>query len=207
MNDAGFIVIHRKITGWRWYENTNVKVVFLHCLLKANYVEKEWENITIPRGSFISSYEKIGKDLGLNRSTVRRCINKLKATNEITATGSPRHTVFKVINYSTFQDKEKPTYCRTNGRTNGRTTTNKVNNINNTKGSFVKPTLEEVKSYCIERKNDVNPEKFFHYYESNGWKVGGKAPMKNWKSAICGTWEKKSTPKRVTEEYVNDNSE
>lgn len=55
------------------------------------------------------------------------------------------------------------------------------------KSKFIKPTLSEIKEYCIERKNTVNPDKFFNYYESIGWKVG-KNPMKNWKSAIH-TWE------------------
>ena len=50
------------------------------------------------------------------------------------------------------------------------------------------PTLEEIKKYCLERKNKVDAEKFFYHYESNGWMVG-KNKMKNWKSAII-TWEK-----------------
>lgn len=53
---------------------------------------------------------------------------------------------------------------------------------------FVKPTVEEIKAYCRERMNFVEPQKFFDYYESNGWKVG-KNPMKDWKAAIR-TWEK-----------------
>ncbi len=53
---------------------------------------------------------------------------------------------------------------------------------------FIKPTVEEVRDYCQERKNGVNPEKFVDYYESNGWKVG-KNPMKDWKAAVR-TWEK-----------------
>lgn len=51
----------------------------------------------------------------------------------------------------------------------------------------VKPTLQEIKDYCSERKNRVNPEKFFDHYESNGWKVG-KNSMKNWKAAVR-KWE------------------
>lgn len=50
-----------------------------------------------------------------------------------------------------------------------------------------KPTLEEVRAYCAERRNKVDPAKFFHFYESKGWMVG-KNPMKNWKSAVV-TWE------------------
>lgn len=50
-----------------------------------------------------------------------------------------------------------------------------------------RPSLEEVKAYCQERGNSVNPQKWFNHYESNGWKVG-KNPMKNWKAAVR-TWE------------------
>ncbi len=53
---------------------------------------------------------------------------------------------------------------------------------------FTKPSLEEVKSYCLERHNSVNPEKFIDHYESVGWRIGNK-PMKNWQAAVR-TWEK-----------------
>ena len=59
-----------------------------------------------------------------------------------------------------------------------------------TKKSFKKPTLEEVKQYCLERKNNINPEKFVDYYESIGWKVG-RNTMEDWKAAVR-TWEKNS---------------
>ena len=55
---------------------------------------------------------------------------------------------------------------------------------------FVPPTLEEVKAYCAERKNNVDAERFVNYYESNGWMVG-KSKMKDWKAAVR-TWEKNS---------------
>jgi len=53
---------------------------------------------------------------------------------------------------------------------------------------FSKPSIEEVKAYCAERKNHVDAERFIDHYESNGWKVG-KTPMKSWKAAVR-TWEK-----------------
>ena len=62
--------------------------------------------------------------------------------------------------------------------------------------TFQKPTLEEVKAYCQERKNSVDAERFIAYYESNGWKVG-RNPMKDWKMAII-TWEKRDTPEVTT---------
>lgn len=48
-------------------------------------------------------------------------------------------------------------------------------------------SLEEVISYCKERKNKVDPQKWFDYYSANGWKVG-KNPMKDWRAAVR-TWE------------------
>lgn len=61
------------------------------------------------------------------------------------------------------------------------------NKLLSIKKKFKKPTLEEISAYCVERKNNVNPEKFLNYYESNGWRVG-KNPMKDWKACIR-TWE------------------
>lgn len=53
---------------------------------------------------------------------------------------------------------------------------------------FIKPSLEEVKEYCEERKNKVNAEKFIDYYNANGWKVGRNA-MKDWKACVRN-WER-----------------
>lgn len=52
---------------------------------------------------------------------------------------------------------------------------------------FTAPTIDQVKAYCLERHNKVDPERFVNYYESNGWKVG-KNPMRDWKAAVR-TWE------------------
>lgn len=52
---------------------------------------------------------------------------------------------------------------------------------------FVKPTLEDIRVYCQSRQNSVDPERFWNYYESNGWRVG-KSPMKDWKAAVRN-WE------------------
>lgn len=57
---------------------------------------------------------------------------------------------------------------------------------------FTKPTIPEIKKYCEERKNDVNPEKLFNHYEATNW-IRGKTPIKNWKACVR-TWEKEKMP-------------
>lgn len=68
---------------------------------------------------------------------------------------------------------------------------------------FTKPTAEEVKAYCAERKNNVDPDKFIDFYESKGWLIG-KNPMKDWKACVR-TWEKGSTspPNKPSNAYIN----
>ena len=57
----------------------------------------------------------------------------------------------------------------------------------NKKAFFKKPTLDEVKNYCILRKNNIDAESFIDFYESKGWQIG-KETMKNWKACVR-TWE------------------
>ena len=47
----------------------------------------------------------------------------------------------------------------------------------------IPPTVDMVREYCIERKNNVCPEQFVSHYESKGWKIG-KSPMKDWQAAV-----------------------
>ena len=58
---------------------------------------------------------------------------------------------------------------------------------------FTPPTLDEVIDYCTQRKNNVDPERFWNHYERVGWKVS-KSPMKDWHAAVR-YWELDETPR------------
>lgn len=53
---------------------------------------------------------------------------------------------------------------------------------------FQMPTLEQVRQYCRQRGNRVDPQRWFDYYTANGWKMG-KSPMRDWQAAVR-TWER-----------------
>lgn len=67
--------------------------------------------------------------------------------------------------------------------------------------TFKKPSLEEIKEYCLERTNTVDANRFFDFYESKGWLVG-KNKMKDWKASVR-TWEKNNFDKPKIEVYKN----
>jgi len=66
----------------------------------------------------------------------------------------------------------------------------RLGKVNIKSGVFTPPLLEEIKDYCLERKNEVNPEQFVDFYSSKGWMIG-KNKMKDWRAAVR-TWEKRS---------------
>ncbi|MFN3753701.1 transcriptional regulator [Flavobacterium sp.] len=50
--------------------------------------------------------------------------------------------------------------------------------------NFQKPQLDEIFNYFILQEFErTEAQKFFNYYESNGWLIGGKTTMANWQAA------------------------
>ncbi len=49
---------------------------------------------------------------------------------------------------------------------------------------FLAPTIDQVKQFFQEKKiSTIEAEKYFNYYCSKGWLVGGKTQMKDWQAA------------------------
>ena len=91
----------------------------------------------------------------------------------------------RVITLVNMPSKEKFTdNTNTNINNNNLTDSNK-------KARFKKPTLDEVKNYCILRKNNIDAEAYMDFYESKGWQIG-KEIMKDWKAAVR-TWERRES--------------
>ena len=62
---------------------------------------------------------------------------------------------------------------------------------NNKRSTKRKPKdLKEVKEYFKENNiNSIDPDKFYNFYEANGWVQGKNKPIKNWKACV-NTWIK-----------------
>lgn len=66
--------------------------------------------------------------------------------------------------------------------------------LSESKKRFSPPTVEEVAAYCEERKNGIDPQRFWDFYSSKNWMIG-KSKMKDWKAAVR-TWEAREDPKK-----------
>ena len=74
-----------------------------------------------------------------------------------------------------------------------------INNTNltdsNKKALFKKPTLDDVKNYCILRNNNIDAEAFIDFYESKNFMIG-KNKMKDWKACVR-TWERRDDKRQT----------
>lgn len=73
--------------------------------------------------------------------------------------------------------------------------------VNEDVNAVRKPTPEEVRAYCKERNNRVDPQQWHDFYTAKNWMIG-KNKMKNWKAAVR-TWEKRDGFKPKEEVFVN----
>ena len=111
MTDS-FIYLHRKITEWEWYLNTNTFRIFIHCLLKANYKDKQWQGMTIKRGQFVTSQYRLADETGLSRTAVKHALKNLQKTKELTCESTTQNTIITVVNYDEYQTKDPQKICK-----------------------------------------------------------------------------------------------
>lgn len=84
-----------------------------------------------------------------------------------------------------------------NNTSNNNTSNNIKENIK--RKIFKKPSLEELKDYCISQNLKVDVQYFYDYYESNGWKVG-KNSMKDWKATLRN-WNRNNLNNKTNNNY------
>jgi len=172
--------------------------LWIHLLFRANHTDREeslgGKPIICKPGQFTTGRKQLSQDTGISESKIERLLFKFEnIEQQIEQRKTNTNRLISILNWNEYQNSEQQIEQQAN---NDRTTTEQrvdtlkeykeVKNDNKLK-KFTKPSLFEIESYCIERKNNVDHNKFFNYYESNGWKVG-RNPMKDWKAAVH-TWE------------------
>lgn len=137
---GGKIWLHRSIIDWEWYTDSATMRVFIHCLLRANWKEGRFLGEPIPRGSFVTSYRSLARELNLSERSVRTALNHLISTHEVTQRSTSRYTVISINNYDEYQNDDTPSDTRPTHKrhtTDTRLTTNEESN----KG------IKEIKEY------------------------------------------------------------
>lgn len=121
----GWISLYKKFVNWEWYQDTNVKSVFIHLLLLASYEDKKWQGRVVKRGQVIISSGNLASDLKLTRQQVRTALKKLQSTDEISVESTNKYLVITIEKYSDYQSALQ----NNNHQTTNKTTIEATNKI------------------------------------------------------------------------------
>lgn len=103
---GGFIKFYRDFQDWHWYSDANVLQLYIHLILTANFKDKPFKDIIIHRGEVVISHMRLAETLDKSKDQIRRLLNKLKRTNDITTTRIGCATLVRLINYNKYQGVE-----------------------------------------------------------------------------------------------------
>jgi SOS response regulatory protein OraA/RecX len=224
----GWIRIHRKILEWDWYSDINTKSVFLHLLLKSNFIEKSWKGISIKRGQMFTSISHLSIDIGISEKQIRNSLKKLQTTKEIEIKGASNGTMITVCNYEIYQSDENEKGEQTDkrraneGQTKGERRANEgqlhkkvikqecENVINQEEKekesalfipvvSCLNPTMEEVKKFFADKGyTEKAAKELFFHYNKSDWKYKSGKQVDDWKEKAEIHWFTKEENKIYT---------
>ena len=103
----GFVKLYRSFLDWEWYLDMPTKVLFLHLLLKANFMDFKWQGEQYRAGQCIVSIASLSLATGLSVQQVRTALSKLIKSRDITKHSRGKFTVITVNNW----DKYQPVFC------------------------------------------------------------------------------------------------
>lgn len=169
MKFKGFVLIHRNIKNWEWYDHPPTRLIFEHCLYSANYEDENWRGQIIKRGQFPTSIEKLAIANGLTNQQTRTALKNLQTTNEINIQTTNKYSIITVLNWDLYQPNQQtkniPNQQTNNmhpnkqkGGSNNNTIINKeINNNNiislsNKKKNISEKEREILKNYLLNKK-------------------------------------------------------
>lgn len=138
----------------------------------------KWVNALVERGYIQSTvtYKDGGKEVDNRYLSITDPL-KEKFNTPITKVKDPIKEKFNTPLKEKFKENN----------TVSNNTSNNTTNKGEKRKRFIPPTVEEVRLYCSERNNHIDPQSFVDYYAARGWNIG-KNKMQDWKAAVR-TWE------------------
>lgn len=202
--DRGFIKIFRKLAdNPLWLQKPfSDGQAWVDLLMVANHkpgiISKRGQRVKVERGQVGYSVKGLADRWGWSRGKVDRFLIYLEGGHQIEQQKNNVTTLITLTNYETYNVVDIKTDTKRTPNEHQTDTNKKGKNEEKVKKKtvrFAPPSIEDVKAYCQQRGNSVDPERFINHYTSNGWMVG-KNKMKDWKAAV-GTWEKSSFKKQA----------
>ena len=184
-SDNEYLKLYRKFLGWEWYQDIGTKVLFLHCLLRANWKAGSWKGVKYDAGQFITSLSQLADETGLTVDQVRTGLNHLISTGEITNKSQSKYRIITVKKWHEYQGdpKQNPKQIPNQTPDKPQTDPNRYKKIRSKEvKKYVPPAKHDIEDYCFLRGfKDVDVDAFMDYNESLGWKMEWHRALDQWR--------------------------
>lgn len=201
----GYIKLHRKLFESKMWldEPFTIGQAWVDLIAMANYADKDHffrgSVQRVLRGQVVTSKAALANRWKWSDGKVRRYLANLERLKMVHTDSSTNGVVITIENYGVYQDAR-----RTNRRTNDEQTTSgrrtddertttqeeskeRKERKGGTRKRVTTPTMDDVSLFVSEEGLDVDPDRFWNYYEGLGWKINGR-PIENWQ-AVCRRWD------------------
>ena len=188
-SDDEFVKLFRRMVYWEWYTDINTKVLFIHCLIMANWKDGNWKGMPYKRGQFYTSIENLASETGLTIRQTRTALDHLQKTNEVTCKTTNKNTLITVVSFDKYQG-ERQTERQANRQANDtqndkqndkEATSKRQQNKNNKNNKNVSEEIIEAappdgggpdgKGEIPEGWTEKDEAEFQMMYEDNDWKT------------------------------------
>lgn len=101
--EGGWIKIHQKLLKWEWFDSPGMVSLWIYILLSANWEDRNWHGIIVPRGSLVTSLSSLSEATGLSVKQVRIGLDRLKRANQVAIQRANQYSMITICKYDSYQ--------------------------------------------------------------------------------------------------------
>lgn len=212
-----WIRLHRKLLDSAVFSDEWLLRLWVWCLLRAGYCDRQVGGFTVPAGSFLTGRFSAADELNVSPSRWYRGIHQLASLGMITLSATQERTIVTVCHWTSYQSDTVVHGQQVDSKWT--TSEQQVNNERTTSGqqtdtrkegkegkeeegectpapvpitgipTQIPPLIEWVRAYASLTSPPIDPEHFFAHHEARGWFLRQGVRMRNWQKSMV-TWSK-----------------
>lgn len=190
-NKKGYILLHRDILDHWVFQDPVTFKFFTYCLLKANFEDRTFvfnnKQIELKRGQLIFGRKAFSNRLDISEKILRRVVQNLVKDDILGQQTSTQYTVLTIKKYDDYQIGANAGPTKVQRRANEGPHINTLKELNTL--DKAKPTLDQVKEFCLQENLAIDAEYYFNSQEAVGWVNKNGQKVKSWKASIK-TWNR-----------------
>lgn len=213
--DESWIKLYRRVEHSAvWHMRPEYLKLWIYLLLRARrtatVITMSGQQIRLEVGDVWTSHERMAIDCRTTKRVVKSFVKWCSESDQIVIRKCPKGTHVSICKYEQLQQTgvqkvsagcppgvQKVTHTKNvKKKEEDYTITDTMDRGTNSRS---RPrSQDEVTTFFAELgSTETEAATFWDYYESNGWKVGGKTAMKNWRSAAKNWVRRNNTNQRV----------